>query len=65
MNRAGQTCISVVSKDGFASRVVNTGVTDRERNMVAFTKATLELLRDVLTGEVELEQQPESSSTKL
>ncbi|OJA08700.1 hypothetical protein AZE42_10182 [Rhizopogon vesiculosus] len=63
---AGQTCIAVVSQDGFATRVVNTGVADREKNMVAFTKATLELLRDVLVGEVKLEQhQSESSSTKL
>ncbi|OAX37630.1 hypothetical protein K503DRAFT_742437 [Rhizopogon vinicolor AM-OR11-026] len=63
---AGQTCIAVVSQDGFATRVVNTGIADREKNMVAFTKATLELLRDVLAGEVKLGQhQSESSSTKL
>ncbi|KAG0696348.1 hypothetical protein DFH29DRAFT_207771 [Suillus ampliporus] len=59
---AGQTCIAVVSQDGFATRVVNTGTADREENMVAFAKATLELLRDVLAGDVKLEQpQPGSS----
>jgi hypothetical protein len=35
--------------------VVNTGVTEREKNMVAFTKATLMLLRDVLAGDVKVE----------
>jgi hypothetical protein len=66
MNRAGRTCIAVVSRDGFATRVVDTGLEVREKNMVAFAKASLELLRDVLTGEVKLEQrQPEGSSNKL
>jgi hypothetical protein len=36
---------------------VNTGVAEREKNMVAFTKATLVLLRDVLAGDVKLELQ--------
>jgi len=55
-----------VSRDGFATRVVDTGLEDREKNMVAFAKASLELLRDVLAGEVKLEQrQPGGSSNKL
>jgi len=63
---AGRTCIAVVSRDGFATRVVDTGLEDREKNMVAFAKASLELLRDVLAGEVKLEQrQPGGSSNKL
>ncbi|KAG2362973.1 competence/damage-inducible CinA family protein [Suillus spraguei] len=63
--RAGQTCISVVSREGFATRVVNTGGTDREKNMVAFAMATLVLLRDVLAGDVELEQrQPDSEGSE-
>lgn len=64
--RAGQTCIAVVSHEGFATRVVNTGVTDREKNMMAFTKAALVLLRDVLAGDVKLEQQcrPDSKSSE-
>jgi nicotinamide mononucleotide (NMN) deamidase PncC len=63
---AGQTCIAVVSREGFATRVVNTGVADREKNMMAFTKATLELLRDVLAGDVKLEQRrlPDSESSE-
>lgn len=64
---AGQTCIAVVSREGFATRVVNTGVTEREKNMVAFTKATLVLLRDVLAGDVKLEPQcrPDSEGSDL
>ncbi|KAG1857032.1 hypothetical protein DFJ58DRAFT_913591 [Suillus subalutaceus] len=54
---AGQTYIAVVSRESFATRVVNTGVAEREKNMMAFTKATLVLLRDVLAGDVKLEQQ--------
>ncbi|KAG1824100.1 hypothetical protein EV424DRAFT_1471975 [Suillus variegatus] len=63
---AGQTCIAVVSHEGFATRVVNTGVADREKNMMAFTKAALVLLRDVLAGDVKLEQQcrPDSKSSE-
>ncbi|KAG2362974.1 competence/damage-inducible CinA family protein [Suillus spraguei] len=59
---AGQTCISVVSREGFATRVVNTGVADREKNMMAFAKASLVLLRDVLAGDVKLEQQYQPGS---
>lgn len=52
-----------MSRESFATRVVNTGVAEREKNMVAFTKATLMLLRDVLAGDVKLEHQhrPEGS----
>ncbi|KIK34209.1 hypothetical protein CY34DRAFT_813087 [Suillus luteus UH-Slu-Lm8-n1] len=52
---AGQTCIAIVSREGFATRVVNTGVAEREKNMVAFAKAALVLHRDVLAGDVKLE----------
>ncbi|KAG2748749.1 competence/damage-inducible CinA family protein [Suillus brevipes Sb2] len=30
---AGQTCIAIVSREGFATRVVNTGVAEREKNI--------------------------------
>jgi hypothetical protein len=55
-----------VSREGFATRVVNTGIADREKNMMAFTKATLELLRDVLAGDVKLEQRrlPDSEGSE-
>jgi hypothetical protein len=45
---------------------VNTGIADREKNMMAFTKATLELLRDVLAGDVKLEQRrlPDSEGSE-
>ncbi|KAG1764426.1 hypothetical protein EDD22DRAFT_883433 [Suillus occidentalis] len=52
---AGQSCIAIVSREGFATRVVNTGVAEREKNMVAFAKAALMLLRDVLAGDIKLE----------
>ncbi|KAG2136576.1 uncharacterized protein EDB93DRAFT_775376 [Suillus bovinus] len=63
---AGQTCIAVVSREGAVTRVVNTGVADREKNMMAFTKAALVLLRDVLAGDVKLEQQyrPDSGGSE-
>jgi hypothetical protein len=51
-----------VSREGFATRVVNTGVAEREKNMVAFTKASLVLLRDVLAGDVKLEPQRQPDS---
>jgi hypothetical protein len=41
---------------------VNTGVAEREKNMVAFTKASLVLLRDVLAGDVKLEPQRQPDS---
>lgn len=62
---AGQTCIAIVSREGFATRVVNTGVAEREKNMVAFTKASLVLLRDVLAGDIKLEPQPQPDSEGL
>ncbi|KAG2124796.1 hypothetical protein DEU56DRAFT_892882 [Suillus clintonianus] len=62
---AGQTYIAVVSREGFATRVVNTGVTDREKNMVAFAKAALVLLMDVLAGDVKLEQWRQSEGSEL
>jgi nicotinamide mononucleotide (NMN) deamidase PncC len=60
----GQTYIAVVSREGFATRVVNTGVAEREKNMMAFTKATLVLLRDVLAGDVKLEQHCRSEGSE-
>jgi hypothetical protein len=64
-HRVGQTHIAVVSRESFATRVVNTGIVEREQNMMAFTKATLVLLRDVLAGDVEMEHQhrPEGSES--
>jgi hypothetical protein len=61
--RAGQTCIAIVSREGFATRVVNTGVAEREKNMVVFAKAALVLLRDVLAGDVKLEHRPDSEGS--
>jgi PncC family amidohydrolase len=60
----GQTYIAVVSREGFATRLVNTGVAEREKNMMAFTKATLVLLRDVLAGDVKLEQHCRSEGSE-
>ncbi|KAG1764425.1 hypothetical protein EDD22DRAFT_451958 [Suillus occidentalis] len=59
---AGQTFIAVVSRESFATRVVNTGVTEREKNMVAFAKAALMLLKDVLVGDVKLEHHASASA---
>ncbi|KAF8843535.1 competence/damage-inducible CinA family protein, partial [Paxillus ammoniavirescens] len=53
---AGRTFVSFVSKDGVATRVVDTGSVDRAFNMLAFTEASLLLIRDVLAGEVKLEE---------
>ncbi|KIJ16463.1 hypothetical protein PAXINDRAFT_162699 [Paxillus involutus ATCC 200175] len=53
---AGRTFVSFVSKDGVATRIVDTGSVDRAFNMHAFTEASLLLIRDVLAEEVKLEE---------
>lgn len=53
-----------MSRESFATRVVNTGVTEREKNMVAFAKATLMFLRDVLAGDVKLERHASASGSE-
>jgi len=44
---AGHACLAVAGR-GKASRVLETGSTDRMANMIAFANAALELLEDVL-----------------
>ncbi|KAF9224946.1 hypothetical protein BS17DRAFT_779340 [Gyrodon lividus] len=59
---AGKTFISFVSHEGVARRIVDTGSVDRGHNMLAFTEASLLLIRDVLAGEVKFEKLGETSA---
>ncbi|KII91844.1 hypothetical protein PLICRDRAFT_157243 [Plicaturopsis crispa FD-325 SS-3] len=59
----GQVSLAVVSGEGAAaSRTVKTGLESREGNMVTFSVAALELLRDVLKGDAVLEKREEGGS---
>ncbi|EGN97171.1 hypothetical protein SERLA73DRAFT_183812 [Serpula lacrymans var. lacrymans S7.3] len=63
---AGRTYIAFVSRaGGVAVRMVDTGLADREKNMIAFTEAALQLIRDVLSGEAQLEYVEKEDETKL
>lgn len=48
--------MAVASEDGDVTREVNTGLAERDANMVKFAEEALKLLLEVLNGEVKLEK---------
>lgn len=53
----GYVALAVATEQGTYTREVETGLgSARERNMVAFAAEALKLLRDVLKGDVKVEE---------
>ncbi|KAH7912852.1 hypothetical protein BJ138DRAFT_1147317 [Hygrophoropsis aurantiaca] len=62
---AGRTCMALASSNGgIATKVINTGKTVRQENMILFAQETLQFLRDVLAGDVKLEKNLDSGTAK-
>lgn len=48
--------MAVSTPDGEVTRAVDTGVTDRQTNMVRFAEEALKLLLEVLTGAITVDK---------